>query len=447
MTGAGAPRQATGLGGRIAALFLVRVVALVAGFFATVAGARLLGTEAMGAVGQAMTVASISAMLANLGLNIAAIYALQRDPADAERTVARLMGLGVVTGVAAVVIAALAILATVFVPALRPQILITAVPMAVSILIFELAGSLLLGLDRQASYVRATLLEGVGSLAFTLLILFAVAGTADGFMAAAILGYLLGAGYAFAVVRGRVGSLRAAWDGGFSRRVLAFGVRGQAGNIIQFMNLRLDLLLVPALLGLAAAGVYAIAVRVSETVLLAATSAGSLLFPAVAGQADARSTAVTEGIVRATLLVVAGGAITLSIIAAPLLSIAFGPAFESGAAAVRITAAAMLPLALFRLLAGDLKGRGRPGLVSIAALIALAITIVGNVLLVPRLGIDGAALTSLVAYGGAAAVLVVAYRLVTGGSLLRLVPTHRDALGILRTGREIGERTLRRGAP
>ncbi len=447
MTETGAPRQPTGLGARIAALFLVRLVALVAGFFATIAGARLLGTEAMGAVGQAMTVATIAAMLANLGLNIAAIYALQRDPEDAERTVARLMGLGVITGIAAVVIAGIAVVATALIPALRPQVLVTAVPMAASILIFELAGSLLLGLDRHASYVRAALLEGVGSLAFTLLILFTVAGTADGFMAAAILGYLLGAGYAFVVVRGRVGRLRAAWDGGFSRRNLGFGVRGQAGNIIQFMNLRLDLLFVPALLDLAAAGVYTIAVRVSETVLLAATSAGSLLFPAVAGQADARSTAVTEGIVRATLLVVAAGAIALSIIAAPLLSIAFGPAFESGAVAVRITAAAMLPLALFRLLAGDLKGRGRPGLVSIAALIALAITIVGNLLLVPRLGIDGAAVTSLLAYAGAAGVVAVAYRRVTGGSLRRLIPTLDDALGILRRGREIGGRTLRRSAP
>lgn len=439
------PLATEGLGTRIVALLAVRVVALVAGFVASIAGARLLGTAGMGAVGQALTIAAVAAMLANLGLNISTIYELRRSRADTARIVDRLLGLGVLTGAVALLLAAGAVIATAIVPGLQPAILATAAPLAVSILVFELGGALLLGLDRQTSYVRVALIEGVGSLVLTLAILATVAPTADGFLIAAAGAYLLGAAYALVVVRGQVGRLRVAWDTAFTRTAVGFGLRGQAGNIIQFLNLRLDLLFVPVMLDLGAAGIYLIAVRISEAVLIAGTSAATLLFPMVAGQADTRHTTTTEEVVRGTLLVVGAGTLALCLVASPLLVIAFGPDYGSGDAAVRITAIAMIPLALFRLLSGDLRGRGRPGLVSIAALVALGITIAGNLVLIPAIGIAGAATTSLLAYTVAAVALVVAYRSVTGASPLQLVPTPADAVRIVRRGGAILVRG-RRGA-
>jgi len=426
------PEPATdGLGSRIAALFAVRLVAVVAGFVATVVGARLLGTVGMGAVGQALTVATVAAMLANMGLNISTIFYLQRRAADAEATVARLLGLAIPAALGALVLSVGAIAATAIAGEAVPPLLLATAPVAVGIIAFELSGSLLLGLDRQAAYVRASLIEGVGSLGFTVLLLATVARTPDGFVLAAALGYLAAAGYALIVASRRV-RLRVGWDGAFAREAVSFGLRGQVGNLIQFLNLRLDLLLVPVILDLAAAGVYVIAVRMSETVLLAATAAGSLLFPAVAGQEDERATGTTEHVVRATLIVVGAGALALSLVASPLLYVAFGEAYAGGDTALRITAAAMIPLAVFRLLAGDLKGRGRPGLVSVAALIALLVTVAGNLTLLPLLGIEGAALASLLAYTAAAAVVLMAYRRVTGAPLMLLVPRPRDAVQLAR---------------
>jgi O-antigen/teichoic acid export membrane protein len=119
-------------------------------------------------------------------------------------------------------------------------------------------------------------------------------------------------------------------------------------------------------------------------------------------------------------------AVPLFALAEPVLGIAFGDDFVAGAPTVRIMLVAMLPLSIVRLMAGDLKGRGRPGLVSVAAGVAVLGTVVFDLLLIPLLGIEGAALASLLTYTTSATMLLYAYRRETGGSLRALVPQPRD---------------------
>jgi Na+-driven multidrug efflux pump len=134
---------------------------------------------------------------------------------------------------------------------------------------------------------------------------------------------------------------------------------------------------------------------------------------------------MTEAAVRLTLVVVVVAGLLLALLAEPVLSV-FGEMFPSGALTLRITLLAMLPLSAVRLLAADLKGRGRPGTVSLAALLALAVTVAGDLILIPWLGIEGAALASLLAYSASAGALLLAYLRLTNGSPAALVPRAAD---------------------
>jgi stage V sporulation protein B len=117
--------------------------------------------------------------------------------------------------------------------------------------------------------------------------------------------------------------------------------------------------------------------------------------------------------------------------------VAFGQTYVPGATALRILAIAMLPLSVSRILAGDLKGRGRPGSVSLAMLAAVAATVVLDVALIPRLGIAGAGLASLGAYTVSAAILVVLFRRVTRARIGDLVPGVADVSLLLRAARAL----------
>lgn len=415
-------------GSAVVLLTVVRIGSVVAGFLASVLAARLIGADGLGLAGSAFTIATAGALLSSGGLNIAAIYFLGRRPGEQGQVVARTLTLG--AGAAAlavlVVLGAGLALRTVVLGEADDSVLLAAAALAATILTFELIGGLLLGLHRRTAYIVVQGTEAIGSLALTALLLVVVDRSAASYLAAAALGYAGGAVIAWMAIRRHVGPIHPDFAPTFARQALGMGLRGQVGNILQYLSLRLDLVLVAALLDLRAAGIYFVAVRVSEVVTQVATAASAFLFPQVASQTERRSTRVTEQITRLTLVTVVVGGLVLAAVAEPLLRLAFGDEFASGADAVRITLLAMLPLTLTRLIAGDLKGRGRPGLVSWAAFVGLVATVSLDLVLIPALGIAGAAVASLLSYAAGAAFLLGAYRRITGSSIGALVPRPTD---------------------
>jgi O-antigen/teichoic acid export membrane protein len=84
-----------------------------------------------------------------------------------------------------------------------------------------------------------------------------------------------------------------------------------------------------------------------------------------------------------------------------------------------------------KILAADLSGRGRPEFGSYTAFGGLVVTVVGNVLLVPRFGAVAAAGISSLAYLGEAIYLVNRYSKVVSVSYSSLLlPRLEDILGI-----------------
>jgi len=290
-------------------------------------------------------------------------------------------------------------------------------------------------------------IEGIGSLLLVAMLFAIGATTAAGYVGGTALAALLAALFALVATRRVVDGLSLAFDARFAREALALGLRGQIGNVVQLLNLRLDLLLVPLFVDLRAAGIYLIAVRMSEVVSQVASAAAAFLFPAVA-RLEPGQTRLTEETVRITLVVVIAGGLVIAILAPVLLGLFFGSAYVAGTAALRITMVAMVPLAIQRLIASDLKGRGRPGLVSISATFALGATVVGDVALIPAFGIEGAAVASFVAYSTGAAVMLIMYRRVTGASLARLIPSPVDVRRLLIASRRFLQRpSTEEGSP
>ena len=426
----------------IALLTIVRLAATAAGFLTSVVAARVLGPTALGAGAVGLTFGTIAALLANGGLNISSIYFLGRRPDERTATTHRSFTLGLcATALAAalVIIAAPLLSPTVFGPGHTDLVLATAL-VAAGIVSFGLNGSLLLGLDRRIAYLGTQVIEGIGSFFLVVLVFAGGGATSAGYLLGAALAALLATAFATVVAHRTVGGRPLAFDARFARESLALGLRGQVGNVLQFLNLRLDMLLVPLFVDLRAAGVYLIAVRMSEVVAQIASAASAYLFPAVSRGASARPASRNGP---------SGSPWSWSSRAAS--SSASSPRCSSRrssdpimrrAGALRITMLAMVPLSLSRLMASDMKGRGRAGLVSVSAGCALAATIVFDLLLIPSFGIEGASVASLIAYSAGACVLLVAYRRVTGSSLRPLVPTVTDArllatasLRVLRRGR------------
>lgn len=437
------PADIGGFGRNLAALSAIRLAGLGVSFLAGVVAARLLEPAVLGAAGIAQAIVIFVAVVANCGISMAAIYRLRRTE-TVGREVRATLGLATPLAIFAGACASVGILVGGRAMGLQPDTALVAAAfvLAAATVMADVTGSMLLGVGENGPYTAAEALRYLTTLPLVLAFLL-VWPSAAGYLAASTVAVTIAMVFALAVVKRRTGTIRPGIDLRTWGEALRFGVRGQPGNILQYFSLRIDLVLVGALAGLVPAAIYLVVTRIAEVSTQVANAATSFLFPAVA--TVGAPSRLTGGIIRAVIVIVAAMSVGLGVIGPALLRILFGSPYDTGYTALVILLIASVPLSYSRLISGDIKGRGRPGLVSLASVIGVPITIIGDILLVPVYGIVGAAAVSLVAYGATAIALAQAYRNVSGVPAMDLVPRTADVRLVGLQLRDAGLRLAGRG--
>jgi O-antigen/teichoic acid export membrane protein len=194
--------------------------------------------------------------------------------------------------------------------------------------------------------------------------------------------------------------------------LLRTGVKGQAGNILQFFNYRLDTFVLNYYQGAGAVGIYGVAVSVAEILWQFPNAVGFVIFPKAAASRARDLNGFTPRVFKTTLLVTAAGA-TLLVLGGQtfirhLYSSAFDPAY--------VPLLALLPgvvlLGGAKVLAFDMAGRGYLYCNSVVSGTVFAITVVLDILLIPRWGAVGAAVASSIAYSTSLLLSSLLYRIV-----------------------------------
>ena len=439
------PADAGGFGRSLASLSAIKLVGLGFSFLAGVVAARLLEPAVFGAAGIAQALAVFVAVVANSGLSMAAIYRLRRTETvarEARATIGLATPLAGLAGVCAGVVLAVGGRAM----GLQPDaaLVAAALVLAAATVMADVTGGMLLGVGANAPYTIQEGLRYLTTLPLVLAVLL-VRPSAAGYLAASFAAVIIATVFALVVLKRKVGTIRPRIDLRTWGEALRFGLRGQPGNVLQYFSLRIDLILVGALAGLGPAAVYLVVTRIAEVSTQVANAATSFLFPAVA--TVGASSRMSGGVIRAVILVVAAMSIGLGVIGLAILRILFGSPYDTGYPALIILLVASIPLSYSRLISGDIKGRGRPGLVSLASMVGVPITILGDILTVPGYGIVGAAAVSLVAYSATAIALAWTYRDVSGVPAMDLVPTIADVRIVGRQLRQVGLHLAGRGTP
>jgi lipopolysaccharide/colanic/teichoic acid biosynthesis glycosyltransferase/O-antigen/teichoic acid export membrane protein len=195
-----------------------------------------------------------------------------------------------------------------------------------------------------------------------------------------------------------------------ARRIVAFGARGQLGNMLWLTNLRFDFVLLGALAGPAVLGVYAVASKFAELMRLVPTAVNYVLYPRFARVGRIKATVEARRLLPlSTALTVAMtpflGAATL--VALPIL---YGRAFRGAITPAEIIIIGLSVEGAAAVASAYLVGIGRPGLNSIGMGVGTVITVTLDVILIPRHGAIGGAITSAVTYLTTTLVLVILAR-------------------------------------
>jgi O-antigen/teichoic acid export membrane protein len=215
----------------------------------------------------------------------------------------------------------------------------------------------------------------------------------------------------------------------FNRKLLKdstkYGLKAYFGNLTQFLNYRLDMLLVAAFLTPASVGFYSVAVGIAERLWMLPGAIATVLFPRISSLKDTEANSLTPRIARHTFLIIFIFSLILALIAKPLIKILFGSVFLPSVMPLIILLPGIIALGGCKILTADLAGRGKPQFGTYAAFASLVVNIPLNLWLIPKWGISGAAFASSTAYITASLMVMVAFVKISNTSWVTILLFNR----------------------
>ena len=223
-------------------------------------------------------------------------------------------------------------------------------------------------------------------------------------------------------------------DDGYMKKAFLYGYKAHLGNILTFLNYRLDIFLVNAFLGPASTGIYLIAVQLSERMWLLSRSVSTVLLPRLSGLSDIdeRKRRLTGIAARWMFFVALCASGILAAIAFPLINILFGSQYLEAVMTLIFLLPGVVVGSALKVLANDIAARGRPGLNMVTSLVVVVVNVVLNVILIPLIGIEGAAISTSVAYFVSFVLCLVVQARISGGSVLATVTPNEDDIKIIK---------------
>lgn len=429
---------------KVSLTFFTRVLLVPIGIASSIIIARAIGPDGRGVLSLAVLAAALVFNAANMGIGTGSGYFLGRRKIPFDTIAGTWLSLSLVIG--ASITAAALLLAPHLVPRLLPSVPLLFVSLTLGsvpflILLFNYQ-SLFKAND---DFRRFNILELVQPVA--ILVIFIV--LAYLFHAhrtfAAVLGYALAnvaAGITAVVFVARVTRLRFHWSRELTRSAFTFGVQGYMANFLSFLNLRLDLLLVNLFLEPLHVGYYSIAVMVAEKMWYIPDALAVVLHPRVAHGSEEEANRDTAKISRQTILLVSLGCIVILLTGRFLIELFYSERFLPAVSPLMLLLPGILSAGLARVVSSDLLARGYPRINMWAGLVALVSNVALNIVLIPRMGVGGAALATTVSYSVHALVLISVFVRITGvtpGALL--LPRVDDIRLLLRSIRKVLRRT------
>lgn len=391
-------------------IFGTRAALSVPGIVSGVILARWLGPHDRGILVLVLLLPSTVVTLVKLGITQANVYYIDRERVSIDDAASNSVLLTVTSGVlASLIVWSLRdnLLAGVLrdVPAWAIALALVRVPL---LLLDNYLYGVLQATGDFALYNSRLLLSEALRL---LLVTTALILLGFGLFAAVLIYTLIGIinmAFLFAAMRRRV-RFSARINRPLLKSQLVFRAKSYVQTLTSHLLLHVDVYLVSYFLGASATAFYALALHFTEIVLEIPQAVGLVLYPRLASLDEADVHRLTAQACRRTLLVTAPLAAALGFLGPSVIVLWYGSPYAAAGAPLPWAAVGMLAMSLYVIITRDLTSRGRQQVNIVTGLLALVSNVGLNLVLIPRLGIVGAAMSTAIGYSGACAVLMVCF--------------------------------------
>lgn len=186
----------------------------------------------------------------------------------------------------------------------------------------------------------------------------------------------------------------------YAKKSINYGWKAHLSNILAFLNYRLDIFLLNLFLNPTATGIYVIAVQIAERLWIVSSAVSTVILPRLSELHNDENTrrSLTPLIARWVLFITLIAALIIAVVSKFFIRILFGEAYIEANTALLLLLPGIVLLSFARILANDIAARGKPELNMYTALMIITINTIANIILIPRFGINGAAIATSLSY-------------------------------------------------
>ncbi|HVN86602.1 MAG TPA: oligosaccharide flippase family protein [Candidatus Binatia bacterium] len=402
--------MARSVGGNAAYTLVAQVGSTILGLSTSIITARVLGPSARGIFTLVTTLPHTLSAMVKLGLAQGAVYAIRKNKV-APSKVASHLAITAVGLSGPVVLGAIFFreqMASGFMKGAEPIYLILGLPLVPLLLIESYFYAVLQGLE----YFRLANHRVIVSSLLAPSTMFIALVLCGGGLRAAILTnlalvvamdvWLIATVFSLAPFRWQ-------WDWRFAEQMLKFGVKSHLQILAQHLHMRIDVYIIAAFLTPADVAFYAIATRLAELVFNVPESLGMVVYPRQAGSSKQRVEDLTATACRHTIFVTSVAAVGLVTIGPWLIRLWYGAAYAPVAAPLPYLVVGVIMMSVFFMFTRNFTSQNRQEVNLLSSVVALGGNFGLNIVLVPRMGIAGAGLSSAISYSLGAAILASIY--------------------------------------
>lgn len=214
-----------------------------------------------------------------------------------------------------------------------------------------------------------------------------------------------------------------------SRRMLLLGIRAGLVNVISLLNYRIELFVLQAYRGIDAVGVYSVSVSLAELLWIVPTAVATATIALAVSASDEEAIAAIARGARAAVAATALAGVALAVVAPFAIPVLFGSRFHGATVPLLILIPGVVAFAPGQILAIYFSMRlGEMRIPLSVSLASAALTGLLAVLIIPPLGLSGAALSTTVGYSVSILIAAVLFSRRAGIGLTALVPSGADVL-------------------
>ncbi len=397
--------------------FVASLGAAVIGFGLSILLTRGLGTVGLGTYALALLLPNTMVLLLEFGITYANVFHIGRGDVNAREVMrANLWIWGFVTAIGLVVAGAIIYFkGAQWFPGIPTSMMIVAVLSFPPNLLQFYCRSILQGYQDFRRYNYLTVIVQLTTFVVSAILILGFHLGVGAALAAFLVGQLLSLLFTAMALAPylkntpKAGKREHWWN--YGRRAVSYGWKQHLGAVAAFVNYRVDLFFVNLLISPATAGVYYIAIQLGESMWMISKVVSTVLLPRLAELHDEEQTRLelTPLITRLVFCFTLACAVVVGLLS-PWIVRLWGPDASQASYVLVWLLPGIVMGAATRIIAYDFSARGKPIYNSYLSIIVMVINVACNVILIPRLGILGGAISTTIAYSVNSVATAVLYR-------------------------------------